>query len=130
VTDPLKILERAAKARAEAEATLTKWIPKAFQMGLPIAQIARAADLPRPAIYGRLDRAGVRPADPARLTRSAQPTRTLDEVLAVVADQQAEVAEAVAVDGHHGFEAAWSEAGEPLMVCVHCAQWHDAEIHR
>jgi hypothetical protein len=35
-----------------------------------------------------------------------------------------------ATNGHHPFEAAWSEAGEPLMPCKHGNLWHDAEIPR
>lgn len=35
-----------------------------------------------------------------------------------------------AANGHHAFEAARNEFDEPLVICKHCSQWHDAEVHR
>ena len=125
MTEPLKIIARAAEERARAERALTKWIPLAYQGGATIYAIAKAADITRPAVYQRLWAAGVKERPGRSEPEEVPVAEVVEEITETVIS--ALVANG---DGHHPFEAAWNEAGEPLMVCKHCRQWHDAEVHR
>ena len=148
--DPLKVIASAAAKRAEAEAVLKTWIPRAYQSGVPILRIARAANITRAAVYGRLETAGVAGTvvkasrwhptpdiapgrvdepdpvvveGPEELNGWAEPVDVVAPVAAAVAYAQAALADpepGPPADGRHAFEAAVNEYGELLMICKTC----------
>ena len=133
---PLEVIAGAAHRREAAEATLKRWIPRAYTEGASIHAISMAAKITRAAVYQRLWAAGVKEKGPAEASgrkpygradldfkpgqrERAYPTEPKQPDVAYVPEPEPEPAPAP-TNGNHPFEPAWNDFGEQLMVCKHC----------